>query len=128
MARGPGRLDRLYKESHQVVDRWPVPADHQVGVTPMLPESAPELARKAFKQAESERPGATLVAVPEDLAPRTVSAEPLPVRQPRDAAPSTEQVARAVDLLNGGQAPVVLVGAGQAAIAVRGPYSALPSV
>ena len=106
-------LDRLYKESHQVVDlvglfrpitKW--------GATLMLPESAPELVRKAFKQAESERPGATLVAVPEDLAPRTVSAEPLPVRQPRDAAPSTEQVARAVDLLNGAQAPVVLVGAG----------------
>ena len=34
------------------------------------------------------------------------------MRQPRDAAPSTEQVARAVDLLNGAQAPVVLVGAG----------------
>lgn len=106
-------LDRLFKESHQVVDlvglfrpitKW--------GATLVLAESAPELVRKAFKQAQSERPGATLVAVPEDVAPLVVSAEPLPVRQPREAMPSTEQVARAVDLLNGAQMPVVLAGAG----------------
>jgi len=53
-------LDRLYKESHQVVDlvslfrpvtKW--------GDLVTLPGSAPELIRKAFKQAQTERPGAT---------------------------------------------------------------------
>src|SRR2546430_16167942 len=52
-------LDRLYKESHQVVDlvslfrpitKW--------GDLVTLPGSAPELIRKAFKQAQTERPGA----------------------------------------------------------------------
>ena len=55
-------LDRLYKESHQVVDlvslfrpvtKW--------GDLVTLPASAPELIRKAFKQAQTERPGATFV-------------------------------------------------------------------
>ena len=105
-------LDRLYKESHQVVDlvgvyrpitKW--------AATLTRPESAAEMVRKAFKQAQAERPGATLLAVPEDVAPLEVSAEPLPVRQPVDAAPSPRQVARAVELLNAARAPVVLAGA-----------------
>ena len=70
------------------------------------------MVRKAFKagriRAARRDPGGCAG----DLAPRPVSAEPLPVRQPKDAAPSTEQVARAVDLLTGRKAPVVLVGAG----------------
>ena len=64
-------LDRLYKESHQVVDlvslfrpvtKW--------GDLVTLPASAPELIRKAFKQAQTERPGATFVILPEDVAER----------------------------------------------------------
>jgi acetolactate synthase I/II/III large subunit len=78
----------------------------------MRPESAPEMVRKAFKQAQAERPGATLLAVPEDVTPREVSAEPLPVRQPVDAAPSAGQVARAVELFNSARSPIVLAGAG----------------
>ncbi|MBV8296263.1 MAG: acetolactate synthase large subunit, partial [Acidimicrobiia bacterium] len=106
-------LDRLYKESHQVVDlvalyrpitKW--------AATLTRPESAAEMVRKAFKQAQAERPGATLLAVPEDVAPLEISGEALPVRQPVDAAPSGAQVARAADLLNGARSPVVLAGAG----------------
>jgi len=61
-------LHRLYKESHQVVDlvslyrpvtKW--------GDMITLRDAAPEMVRKAFKQAETERPGATFVVL-EDLA------------------------------------------------------------
>ncbi|MBV8429937.1 MAG: acetolactate synthase large subunit [Solirubrobacterales bacterium] len=106
-------LDRLYKESHQVVDlvalyrpitKW--------AATLTRPESAAEMVRKAFKQAQAERPGAALLAVPEDVAPLEVSGEPLPVRQPVGGAPPDGQVVRAVELLNGARAPVVLAGAG----------------
>ena len=78
-------LDRLYKESHQVVDlvslfrpvtKW--------GDLVTLPGSAPELIRKAFKQAQTERPGATFVILPEDVAERPAEGEPLPVNVPRD--------------------------------------------
>jgi acetolactate synthase I/II/III large subunit len=108
-------LDRLYKESHQVVDlvslfrpvtKW--------GDLVTLPGSAPELIRKAFKQAQTERPGATFVILPEDVAERPAEGEPLPVNIPRDPSPSVDQVHRAANVLAHAKHPVVLAGAGVA--------------
>jgi acetolactate synthase-1/2/3 large subunit len=108
-------LDRLYKESHQVVDlvslfrpvtKW--------GDLVTLPGSAPELIRKAFKQAQTERPGATFVILPEDVAERPAEGEPLPVNVPRDPSPSVDQVHRAAHVLAQAKHPVVLAGAGVA--------------
>jgi acetolactate synthase-1/2/3 large subunit len=108
-------LDRLYKESHQVVDlvslfrpvtKW--------GDLVTLPGSAPELIRKAFKQAQTERPGATFVILPEDVAERPAEGEPLPVNVPRDPSPSVDQVHRAAHVLARATHPVVLAGAGVA--------------
>jgi acetolactate synthase-1/2/3 large subunit len=108
-------LDRLYKESHQVVDlvslfrpvtKW--------GDLVTLPGSAPELIRKAFKQAQTERPGATFVILPEDVAERPAEGEPLPVNVPRDPSPSVDQVHRAAHVLAHAKHPVVLAGAGVA--------------
>ena len=108
-------LDRLYKESHQVVDlvslfrpvtKW--------GDLVTLPGSAPELIRKAFKQAQTERPGATFVILPEDVAERPAEGEPLPVNVPRDPSPSVDQVHRAANVLAHAKDPVVLAGAGVA--------------
>ena len=108
-------LDRLYKESHQVVDlvslfrpvtKW--------GDLVTLPASAPELIRKAFKQAQTERPGATFVILPEDVAERPAEGEPLPVNVPRDPSPSVDQVHRAANVLAHAKDPVVLAGAGVA--------------
>jgi acetolactate synthase I/II/III large subunit len=108
-------LDRLYKESHQVVDlvslfrpvtKW--------GDLVTLPGSAPELIRKAFKQAQTERPGATFVILPEDVAERPAEGEPLPVNVPHDPSPSIDQVHRAAGVLAQATHPVVLAGAGVA--------------
>jgi acetolactate synthase-1/2/3 large subunit len=108
-------LDRLYKESHQVVDlvslfrpvtKW--------GDQVTLPGSAPELIRKAFKQAQTERPGATFVILPEDVAEQKAEGEPLPVNVPRDPSPSVDQVHRAAHVLAQATHPVVLAGAGVA--------------
>ncbi len=108
-------LDRLYKESHQVVDlvslfrpvtKW--------GDQVTLPGSAPELIRKAFKQAQTERPGATFVILPEDIAEQPAEGEPLPVNVPRDPSPSVDQVHRAAHVLAQATHPVVLAGAGVA--------------
>jgi acetolactate synthase-1/2/3 large subunit len=108
-------LDRLYKESHQVVDlvslfrpvtKW--------GDLVTLPGSAPELIRKAFKQAQTERPGATFVILPEDVAERPAEGEPLPVNVPRDPSPSADQVHRAAHVLAQATHAVVLAGAGVA--------------
>jgi acetolactate synthase-1/2/3 large subunit len=108
-------LDRLYKESHQVVDlvslyrpvtKW--------GDMVTLPGAAPEMVRKAFKQAQTERPGATFIVLPEDVAERDTDAVPLPVNVPRDPAPSDDQVDRAARVLSSASHPVVLAGAGVA--------------
>ena len=108
-------LDRIYKESHQVVDlvslfrpvtKW--------GDMIILRGTAPEMIRKAFKQAETERPGATFVILPEDVAELEAEGEPLPVNVPRDPAPSEDQVHRAIHVLAEARHPVVLAGAGVA--------------
>src|SRR5438034_7085628 len=108
-------LDRLYKESHQVVDlvslfrpvtKW--------GDQVTRPGSAPELIRKAFKQAQTERPGATFVILPEDVAELPAEGDPLPVNVPHDPSPSVDQVHRAAHVLAQSTHPVVLAGAGVA--------------
>jgi acetolactate synthase-1/2/3 large subunit len=72
------------------------------------------MVRKAFKQAETERPGATFIVLPEDVAERTTDARPLKVNVPRDPSPSDDQVQRAAHALAEATHPVVLAGAGVA--------------
>src|SRR6266581_8127926 len=61
-------LDRIYKESHQIVDlvtmfrpvtKW--------AETVLTAGAVPEMVRKAFKQAQTSRPGAVYLAIPEDV-------------------------------------------------------------
>ena len=108
-------LNRIYKESHQFVDlvslfrpitKW--------GDMVTVPEAAPEMVRKAFKQAQTERPGATFIILPEDVAERAGGGAPLPVNVRVDPAPSVDQVRRAAARLGGGAHPVVLAGPGVA--------------
>jgi acetolactate synthase I/II/III large subunit len=109
--------DREYKESHQYVDliamfapitRW---AD---GVPTTL--AIPEMFRKAFKVAQTERPAAVYLAVPEHIDADVADYDltPLPRNVVRAEAPATGQVARAVDILRAAQRPVVLAGHGAA--------------
>jgi acetolactate synthase I/II/III large subunit len=106
-------LDRMFKESHQAIDlialfrpvtKW----DEMI----VAEASTPEIVRKAFKQARTERPGATVVIVPEDVARAGVDGDPLPVNQPIDPAPSEAQVERARRLLDEASDPIVLAGPG----------------
>ena len=108
-------LDRIYKESHQFVDlvsmfrpitKW--------GDMVTVREAVPEMVRKAFKQAETERPGATFIVLPEDVAELECEGEPLPVNVPVDPAPAEAQVRRAALVLGQAANPVVLAGPGVA--------------
>jgi acetolactate synthase I/II/III large subunit len=110
--------DRQFKESHQYVDlvsmfapitRWAagVPTAHAI----------PEMFRKAFKVAETERPAAVYLAVPEHIdadAADYPDLTPLPRNVVRAEAPAPRQVARAVEILRNAQRPVVLAGHGAA--------------
>jgi acetolactate synthase I/II/III large subunit len=109
--------DREYKESHQYVDlvsmfapitRWAdgVPTSRAI----------PEMVRKAFKLAETERPAAVYLAVPEhiDADEADYDLTPLPRNVVRAEAPAPGQVQRAVDILRSAKRPVVLAGHGAA--------------
>jgi len=109
--------DREYKESHQYVDlvsmfapitRWAdgVPTSRAI----------PEMVRKAFKLAETERPAAVYLAVPEhiDADEADYDLTPLPRNVVRAEAPSPGQVQRAVEILRNAKRPVVLAGHGAA--------------
>ena len=108
-------LDRIYKESHQVVDLVAVyrPVT-KWGDMVTVRDAVPEMVRKAFKQAETERPGATFIVLPEDVAELETDAVPLRVNIPRDPAPSEDQVHRAAHVLSQARHAVVLAGAGVA--------------
>ncbi|HVN63098.1 MAG TPA: acetolactate synthase large subunit [Candidatus Binataceae bacterium] len=110
-------LSRIYKESHQSVDltamfrpvaKW--------SDTVLRPEAIPEMVRKAFKLAQTERPGAVYLSVPEDIeklpTPRGVG--PLPINIVYDMAPSAGQIKRAAAVLKNAKAPIVLAGHGAA--------------
>src|SRR6202161_3594514 len=91
-------MDRSYKESHQSVDLVPMFAPvTKWSALVSTPYAVPEMIRKAFKLAQTERPGAVYLAVPEDIeeADAPPSRVPLRVNVPRADDPSAEQVERA---------------------------------
>ena len=111
---GQGGLERLHKESHQRLDvvhtfepivKWNAQLN--------APEVVNESVRKAFKLAEYEKPGATHLEIPEDVAAESVDADPLPTRERvRRPAPDDESVERAASLLEEAERPLVLAGNG----------------
>ena len=94
----------------------------------LTPGAVPEMVRKAFKLAQTERPGAVYLAVPEDIEamPAPGGLAPLNLNIPRPDEPSPSQIERAAAVLNGARRPVVLAGHGAAA-ARRPLYGASPS-
>jgi len=110
-------LDRSFKESHQSVDLVAMfdPVTKWSALVP-TPGAVPEMIRKAFKLAQTERPGAVYLAVPEDVekAPAAPGAAPLAVNIPRSDEPSPSQLERAATVLRDARNPVVLAGHGAA--------------
>lgn len=110
--------DREFKESHQYVDLVSMfaPITRWAAGVPTA-RAIPEMFRKAFKVAETERPAAVYLAVPEHLdadAADYYDLAPLPRNVVRAEAPAAGQVARAVEILRAARRPVVLAGHGAA--------------
>ena len=110
-------LNRIYKESHQSVDLVSMfsPVTKWADMV-LSPGAVPEMVRKAFKLAQTERPGAVFLAVPEDIEGLTVTHDlvPLDVNTPRPDEPSPSQIARAAEVLDRAIRPIVLAGHGAA--------------
>jgi len=119
-------LRRIYKESHQSVDLVSMfsPVTKWADIV-LTPGAVPEMVRKAFKLAQTERPGAVYLAVPEDVEKMVAPDElmPLDLNVPRPDEPSPAQIERAAAVLNGSRRPIVLAGHGavraDAALALR---------
>ena len=112
-------MNRSFKESHQGVDLVPMFAPvTKWSALVATPGAVPEMIRKAFKLAQTERPGAVYLAIPEDVeqAPALNGKEagPLRVNVPRPDEPSPGQVERAAALLRAAASPIVLAGHGAA--------------
>ncbi|ORV47451.1 acetolactate synthase [Mycobacterium europaeum] len=109
--------DREFKESHQYVDLVSMfaPITRWAAGVPTA-RAIPEMFRKAFKVAETERPAAVYLAVPEhiDADETDYDLTPLPRNVVRPDAPAPGQVERAVDTLRKAKRPVVLAGHGAA--------------
>src|SRR5947209_10161469 len=97
---GQSDLDRMHKESHQYIDLVEVMrpvTKWNARVT--SPEIVPEVVRKAFKVAESEKPGATHLELPEDVMAASVDAVPLTRRRPVQPEPQARELLKAADLI-----------------------------
>jgi acetolactate synthase-1/2/3 large subunit len=111
---GQADLERMHKESHQFIDlvglfrpitKW------NARVT--SPDIIPEVVRKAFKVAESEKPGATMLELPEDvMGAETDEVDPLVRRRPVSPEPAARELLKAADLIRNAISPVVLAGNG----------------
>ncbi|WP_135825354.1 acetolactate synthase large subunit [Halorussus ruber] len=111
---GQGGLESLHVESHQKLDvvemfapvtKW----NAQISDPGIVHESV----RKAFKTAEYEKPGATHLELPEDVADEDCDVEPMEprqrVRRPEPDVPSIDKVR---ELLADAERPIVIAGNG----------------
>jgi acetolactate synthase-1/2/3 large subunit len=110
---GQAGLERVHLESHQYIDvvqmftpvtKWSTRIS--------VPESVPEVVRKAFRIARIERPGATHMELPEDVAKEEVRSSPLAVRRTSYPQAQQEAIDRAADIINAAKSPVILAGNG----------------
>jgi acetolactate synthase-1/2/3 large subunit len=110
-------MHRIYKETHQFVDLVSMfkPVTKYAGLV-TTPNALPEMVRKAFKIAQTPRPGACYLAIPEDVEQSRIDdgMRPLPVNVVREDAPSPSQIKRAVDVLEDARTPIILAGHGAA--------------
>ena len=75
---GQGSTNRLHKESHQIMDS--ISMVHPISKwaqTILSPKNITEVVRKAFKVAETEKPGVTVVEFPEDIAKEEIKDTPI---------------------------------------------------
>jgi acetolactate synthase-1/2/3 large subunit len=115
---GQGDLARMHKESHQYIDlvsmMRPITKWNARLNSPLM---IPEAVRKAFKVAQSQKPGPTHLELPEDVMGAPLEADPLPVRTAlRRPEPSGAEIEEAAALIRDAAAPVILAGNGVARV------------
>ncbi len=111
---GQGSSKRLHKESHQIVDlvRMFEPIS-KYSAQIRSPDIVDEIVRKAFKDAQAEKPGGSFIEFPEDIADEEVSSfPPLTVQSPRTPRAPRDKIDQVVKLINEARYPIVMAGNG----------------
>lgn len=110
---GQAATTRMHKESHQVVDLVSMFKPITKYSTQVLaPETIPEVVRKAFKLAESEKPGAAFIDLPENICEMDTDEQPLPVSANRLTYADRGLTRQAAELVKNAKHPLMLVGNG----------------
>lgn len=112
---GQGATTRLHKESHQILDLVTMFTPITKFATQILePGVVPEVVRKAFKVAQSEKPGGAFIDFPENVAELVVpdGIKPLPVRKVYTPAPPEFKIERAAQIISEARNPIIIAGNG----------------
>lgn len=110
---GQAATTRMHKESHQVVDLVSMFKPISKYAAQVLePETIPEVIRKAFKVAQTEKPGASFIDFPENIAEMPAPESPLPVVNPRLTLADHKLIEQAAEIIKQAKNPLILVGNG----------------
>ncbi|MDY6778357.1 MAG: thiamine pyrophosphate-binding protein, partial [Candidatus Nanohaloarchaea archaeon] len=103
--------DELHKQSHQYIDVTTVFQEvTKWNETVRAPETIPEIVRKAFSVAESEKPGATHIELPEDVTMEEAAVEPLSKEGPSQSGSRPSDIEGVIDQLQAAENPIILAG------------------
>lgn len=110
---GQAGTNRLHKESHQVLDLVQIFQPISKYSSRLLtPNIIPEVVRKAFKVAQTDKAGATFIEFPENIAKMEIDDHPLPVKNPALPEPSMDRVSKAIEIISDAKEPMILAGNG----------------
>ncbi|SMN12046.1 Acetolactate synthase large subunit [uncultured Candidatus Thioglobus sp.] len=111
---GQGSTKRLHKESHQILDLVNLFEPISKYSTQIRAgEIIPEIMRKAFKVAVAEKPGASFIDFPENIAAEQIEdKEPLLVQSPLSPTPPESIMKKAADIITNAKYPMIMAGNG----------------
>jgi acetolactate synthase-1/2/3 large subunit len=110
---GQGATTRLHKESHQILDLVNMFRPITKYSTQILsPEIVPEVVRKAFKVAQTEKPGASFIDFPENIAEMPVDKKPIIVQTAYTSVAPDHKIDQAAKIISAAKFPVILAGNG----------------
>ena len=110
---GQGATTRLHKESHQILNLVNLFQPIAKYATQILePEIVPEVVRKAFKVAQTEKPGGAFIEFPENIAEAKVEGVPIEVQTAYSSAAPDFKIDQAAKIISEAKFPVILAGNG----------------
>ncbi len=111
---GQGATTRMHKESHQILDLVNL-FDPITKYSTQIrePEIVPEIIRKAFKFAQAEKPGASFIDFPENVADMPIgNAVPLRVQSPLLPEAARGKCSQVAEQITACKNPVIIAGNG----------------